>query len=56
MRAVIDALQARRGVSKLTATTLVAEVGKLPRFERARADEKVRTHALARGSTRCDHT
>jgi transposase len=35
MRAVIDALQALRGVSKLTATTLVAEVGELSRFERA---------------------
>jgi transposase len=35
MRAVIDALQALRGVSKLTATTIVAEVGELSRFERA---------------------
>jgi transposase len=35
MRAVIDALQALRGVSKLTATTLVAEVGELSRFDRA---------------------
>jgi len=34
MRAVIDALQSLRGVSKLTATTLVAEVGELSRFER----------------------
>ena len=35
MRAVIDALQSLRGVSKLTATTIVAEVGELSRFERA---------------------
>src|SRR3984885_9037429 len=35
MRAVIDALQSLRGVSKLTATTLVAEVGELSRFDRA---------------------
>jgi len=35
MRAVIDALQSLRGVSKLTATTLVAEVGQLSRFDRA---------------------
>src|ERR1700690_376035 len=35
MRAVIDALQALRGVSKLTATTIVAEVGELSRFDRA---------------------
>jgi len=35
MRAVIDALQSLRGVSKLTATTIVAEVGELSRFDRA---------------------
>jgi transposase len=35
MRVVIDALQALRGISKLTATTIVAEVGTLSRFERA---------------------
>jgi transposase len=35
MRAVIDALQALRGVSTLTATTIVAEVGELSRFDRA---------------------
>jgi len=34
MRAVIDALQALRGVAKLTATTIVAEVGELSRFAR----------------------
>ncbi len=35
MRAVIDALQSLRGVSRLTATTIVAEVGELSRFDRA---------------------
>lgn len=34
MRAVIEALQALRGVAKLTATTIVAEVGELSRFAR----------------------
>ena len=33
MRAVIAALQALRGVAKLTAVTIVAEVGQLSRFE-----------------------
>ena len=33
MRAVIAALQVLRGVAKLTATTIVAEVGQLPRFK-----------------------
>lgn len=36
MRAVIEALQAMRGISKLTATTVVAEVGELSRFEHPR--------------------
>lgn len=36
MRAVIEALQAMRGVSKLTATTVVAEVGRFCRFEHPR--------------------
>jgi transposase len=36
MRAVIEALQAMRGVSKLTATSVVAEVGKFARFEHPR--------------------
>jgi transposase len=36
MRAVIEALQAMRGVSKLTATTVVAEVGQFSRFEHPR--------------------
>jgi transposase len=36
MRQVIEALQALRGVAKLTAVTVVAEVGKLSRFESAR--------------------
>jgi transposase len=36
MRAVIEALQAMRGVSKLVATTVVAEVGKFSRFEHPR--------------------
>ncbi|HEV8244439.1 MAG TPA: IS110 family transposase [Polyangiaceae bacterium] len=36
MRAVIDALQAMRGISKLSATTLVAEVGTFSRFEHPR--------------------
>ncbi len=35
MRAVIDALQALRGVAQLTAVTIVAEVGQLSRFHRA---------------------
>ena len=34
MRAVIDGLQALRGVAKLTAVTIVAEVGTLSRFAR----------------------
>jgi transposase len=34
MRAVIDALQALRGVAKLTAVTIAAEVGELSRFAR----------------------
>ncbi len=34
-RAVIEALQALRGVAKLTAVTVVAEVGTFQRFERA---------------------
>lgn len=36
MRAVIEALQAMRGISKLTATTIVSEVGQLSRFEHPR--------------------
>lgn len=36
MRAVIEALQAMRGVSKLTATSVVAEVGRFSRFEHPR--------------------
>ena len=36
MRAVIDALQALRGVAKVTAVTIVAEVGQLSRFARPR--------------------
>lgn len=36
MRAVIDALQALRGVARIAAVTIVAEVGKLSRFARAR--------------------
>jgi transposase len=36
MRAVIAALQALRGVAKLAAATVVAEVGQLARFARAR--------------------
>ena len=35
MRAVIDALQALRGIARMTAVTLVAEVGELSRFARA---------------------
>src|SRR5271155_774723 len=35
MRAVIDALQSLRGISKLTAATIVAEVGQVSRFGRA---------------------
>src|ERR1043166_9575789 len=36
MRAVIDALQALRGVAKITAVSIVAEVGSLSRFEKPR--------------------
>lgn len=36
MRAVVRALQALRGVGKVTAVTIVAEVGQLSRFARAR--------------------
>ncbi len=36
MRAVIDALQALRGIAKLAAATIVAEVGPLSRFDRPR--------------------
>lgn len=36
MKAVIDALQALRGVAKITATTLVTEVGNFSRFTRAK--------------------
>jgi transposase len=36
MRAVIDALQALRGIAKLAAATIVAEVGQLSRFDRPR--------------------
>lgn len=36
MRAVIEALQSLRGVAEVTATTIVAEVGQLSRFEGAR--------------------
>jgi transposase len=35
MRAVIDALQALRGIAKVSAVTIVAEVGRLSRFARA---------------------
>ena len=36
MRAVIDALQTMRGISRLTAVTIVSEVGMLGRFEHPR--------------------
>jgi transposase len=36
MRAVIEALQALRGIAKIAAVTIVAEVGTLSRFARAR--------------------
>jgi transposase len=36
MKAVIDALQALRGVAKVTATTLVTEIGNFSRFARAK--------------------
>ena len=35
MRAVIEALQALRGIARLSAVTIVAEVGALSRFARA---------------------
>lgn len=37
IRAVIDALQALRGVAKITAVTIVAEVGSFTRFENPRS-------------------
>jgi transposase len=36
MKAVIEALQAMRGVSKVTATSVVAEIGRFSRFEHPR--------------------
>jgi transposase len=36
MRAIIDALQALRGIAKVAAVTIVAEVGRLARFDRPR--------------------
>jgi transposase len=36
MRAVIDALQSLRGIAKISAVSIMAEVGELSRFERAR--------------------
>ena len=36
MKAVVDALQALRGVAKLTAVTVVAEIGQISRFDRPR--------------------
>jgi transposase len=36
MRAVVDALQALRGVAKISAVTIVAELGELSRFARPR--------------------
>jgi transposase len=36
MRAVVDALQARRGIARISAVTIVAEGGALARFTRAR--------------------
>ena len=35
MRAVIEALQALRGIAQVSAVTIVAEVGELSRFARA---------------------
>ena len=36
MRAVIDALQALRGIAKISAVTIVAELGEISRFKKAR--------------------
>src|SRR2546430_3963537 len=36
MRAVIEALQALRGVAQVSAVTIVAELGQISRFARAR--------------------
>jgi transposase len=36
MRAVVEALQALRGVAKISAVTIVAELGKVSRFKKAR--------------------
>src|ERR1043166_20090 len=41
MRAVIEALQALRGVAKITAVSIVAEVGSLSRFEKPRLESPV---------------
>ena len=42
MKAVIEALQALRGVAKITATTLVTEVGNFSRFVRPEAADGLR--------------
>ena len=36
IRAVVEALQALRGIAKMAAVTIVSEVGSLSRFENAR--------------------
>jgi transposase len=36
MRAVIEALQSLRGIAKISAVTIMAEVGELSRFEHPR--------------------
>src|SRR5450755_1291691 len=48
MRAVVEALQALRGVAKVTAATIVAELGQLSRFESPRL---LRVHPWARSSS-----
>lgn len=59
MRAVVEALQARRGVAQLTAVTVVAELGTLSRFDSPRklmgysglvSSEYSSGHRIQRGS------
>lgn len=49
MRAVIESLQALRGVAKITAVSIVAEVGSLSRFDQPR--KLMATAAWSRANT-----
>jgi transposase len=41
MKAVIEGLQALRGIAQVAAVTIVAELGKISRFSRARLERKL---------------